>query len=116
MMSLALSGAILGFGTVAFLGFRLARFLLSLGGDYRHDRDMKVRSLLVHVEMGGDNVVLAEGLFCPADTRLCPLVKTTFVSKASQRIAVRCQQHIEGEHLVLADLARSVRHCRDGAG
>ena len=79
------AGIILGFGAVAFLGFRLARFLLSLGGDYRNDRDMEVRCLLVHVEMGGDNVVLAESLFCPADTRLCPLVKTTFVSKAAQR-------------------------------
>ena len=66
---------------------------------------MKVRCLLVHMEMGGDNVVLAEGLFCPADTRLCPLVKTTFVSKAAQRIAVGCHQYIEGENLVLADLA-----------
>lgn len=65
-----------------------------------------MRRLLVHVEMGGDNVVLAESLFCPADTRLCPLVKTTFVSKAAQRIAVRCHQHIEGEHLILANLAR----------
>ena len=99
-------GAVLGFGAVAFRDFRLARFLLSLGSDYRHNRDMKVRCLLVHMEMGGDNVVLAEGLFCPADTRLCPLVKTTFVSKAAQRIAVGCHQYIEGENLVLADFPR----------
>lgn len=33
------------------LGFRFARLLLSLRGDYRHDRDMKVRCLLVHVEV-----------------------------------------------------------------
>ena len=99
-------GAVLGFGAVAFLGFRLARFLLSLGGDYRNDRDMKVWCLLVQVKMGGDNVVLTESLFCPADTRLCPFVETPFVGKAAQRIAVGCHQHMEGEHLVLADLAR----------
>lgn len=36
------------------LGFRFARLLLSLGGEYRHDCDMKVRCLLVHVEMRAD--------------------------------------------------------------
>ncbi len=66
---------------------------------------MEVRSLLVHVEMSGDNVVLAESLFCPAYTLPCPLVEETFIGKTAQRIAVGCHQHIECEHLVLADLA-----------
>ena len=66
---------------------------------------MEVRSLLVHVEMSGDNVVLAESLFCPAYTLPCPLVEETFIGKTAQRIAVGCHQHSECEHLVLADLA-----------
>ncbi len=59
-------GAVLGFGAVAFLGFRLTRFLLSLGGDYRHDRDMKVRRLLVHVEMCADNIFLLRMFVLPS--------------------------------------------------
>ena len=62
------TSAVLRFSTVSLSGFCLARLLLSLGGDYRHDRDMKVRCLLVHMEMGTDNILFSECFLCPADT------------------------------------------------
>ena len=48
------TGSIARLGTITLPGFRFARLFLSLGGDYRHDCDMKVRCLLVHVEMCAD--------------------------------------------------------------
>ena len=62
------SGSVARLGTVTLPGFRFARLFLSLGGDYRHDRDMKVRCLLVHVEMCADNILLSKCFLCPADT------------------------------------------------
>lgn len=100
------SGAVLRLGAVTLGGFRLARFPSSLGGHDRHDRHMKVRCLLVHVQVCAHNVSRSECFLCLADTRLRPLVQSAFIGKPTQGLAVGRKQDIEREDLVLADLAR----------
>ena len=55
---------------------------------------------------GNDNIIHPESLLCPADTRLCPFVEPTFIGKPAKCLAVGRKEDIEGEHLILADLAR----------
>ena len=98
-------GAILRLGAVTLGGFRLARPPSSLGGHDRHDRHMKVRCLLVHVQVCAHYVSCSECFFCPADTRLRPLVQPAFIGKPTQGFAVGRKQDIEREDLVLGDLA-----------
>ena len=67
---------------------------------------MKVRCLLVHVQMCAHHVGRSECFLCPADARLRPLVQPAFIGKTTQGFAVGRKQDIERENLVLADLAR----------
>ena len=65
-----------------------------------------MRSALVHVQCGSDNIVAAEGIARPSDVVGNPFVESSFIGKSAQGFAVGCQQDIKCEHLILTDLPR----------
>lgn len=94
-----------GFCAVTLLCCRLPRFLLSLGGHYRNDGDVKMRSALVHVQCGSDNIVAAECVARPLYVVGNPLVELAAVDDFLHTFVVGGHNQVEAPNLPVGDFA-----------